>query len=313
MVAATGDDVWARAITSRGDTGPMKELTIRRVERALARRVERNVVTPLELHVQRPLERGLLRRRPRAHLIHVGKTGGTAMKDVFRTTKVPARYEIILHGHRDRLSQVPAGEKVFFVVRDPVDRFVSGFNSRLRRGQPRYLVEWTPAERLAFEEFTSADSLGRALSSDDPEQRARAAAAMISIRHVRDSYWNWFGSREYLDSRRDDLLLVQWFPDLTTTFPQLCRLLGLPEDSVLPTDGVRAHRSPSDVDRSLSEVARANIERWYGADYAFVEYCASLDCFAAPSRVRVKVKRPEPAVGSLASGMIPAVGAIPPV
>lgn len=266
---------------------------VRRVERAVAKRVERRLVVPLERGVVRRLERGVVRPRPVAHMLHIGKTGGTAMKEVFKSLDPDAsRCQIVTHRHMKRLAGIPRGEKVFFVVRDPVERFVSGFNSRLRQGRPRYFTAWTPAEETAFEWFPSADSLGCALSSEDVELRARAFTAMISIRHVRDSYWDWFRSREYLENRSKDLLLIQWCPDLTATFPILRERLGLPADVELPTDEIRAHRSPADVDRTLSDVAKANLEHWYGRDYAFIDLCARLDCFVGPSRQTVDVVSP---------------------
>jgi hypothetical protein len=275
----------------------MPDRPVRRVERAVARRVERRLVVPLERGVGR-LERGVMHPRPVAHMLHIGKTGGTAMKDVFKSLDPEAgRFQIVTHRHMKRLTGIPRGEKVFFVVRDPVERFVSGFNSRLRQGKPRYFTAWTPAEEIAFGWFQTADSLGRALSSEDVEERAHAYTAMISIRHVRDSYWDWFRSWEYLESRRKDLLLIQWCPDLTATFPILRERLGLPEHIELPTDEIRSHRSPSNVDRTLSDLARSNLERWYGRDFAFIDLCGSLDCFVAPSRKTVDVVTP-PAAGA---------------
>jgi hypothetical protein len=252
------------------------------------------VARRLETRVAEPVRRGLRPHRPRAHMLHIGKTGGTAMKDVFKALgpQEQGRYELVLHRHTTRLPGVPRGEKVFFVVRDPVDRYVSGFNSRLRCGRPRYNTLWTEAERVAFGQFPSADSLGCALSSENLEERTRAYTAMISIRHVRDTYWRWFASREYLDTRLDDLLLIQWFPDLTPTFPRLRDALGLPGSIDLPGDDLRRHKSPDDVDRRLSDEARRNLEKWYGRDYAFIDYCASLECFAGPSRTSVAVTPP---------------------
>jgi hypothetical protein len=228
-------------------------------------------------------------RRPRAHLIHIGKTGGTALKSALTPAVRDGDYEIFLHGHGTRLKHVPVGEKVFFVIRDPVDRFVSGFNSRLRCGRPRYDIPWTPEEQLAFEQFTTPDHLGVALSSEDPSERARAFQAMTSIGHVRASYWQWFHHRYLVQKRLDDLLLVMWFPDLSTVFGQLRDLLGLPEDLCLPSDEVGSHRSPDTADRSLSPLARNNLERWYGADLAFVEFCSELSCFAGPSHPRTQL------------------------
>ncbi|HLI61638.1 MAG TPA: sulfotransferase family 2 domain-containing protein [Solirubrobacteraceae bacterium] len=226
-------------------------------------------------------------------MLHIGKTGGTAMKYVFsQLDPALGTYDLTLHRHVMRLPRIQKGHKVFFVVRDPVDRFVSGFNSRLREGRPRYYTPWTPAERLAFRQFRSPDSLGRALSSEEVRERAHAYTAMSAIRHVRDSYWDWFVNWEYMQSRVDDILLILWLPDLTATFPRLRDLLGLPETVELPSDDLNSHRSPADVDRHLSDVARTNLERWYGRDYAFIDLCAALDCFAGPSRQSIDVSAP---------------------
>lgn len=221
-----------------------------------------------------------------AHLLHIGKTGGTAMKEALRPVKTAGRYELLLHGHGTRLNNIPDGEPVFFVIRDPVERYVSGFNSRLREGRPRYYLPWTPLEKVVYERYPSADSLGRALSAEDPLERGRAAAAMMSLQHVRDSYWDWFRNREYFERRLSDMLMILWVPDLTAAFPQLREALGVPDTVVLPSDDVRAHRTPTGVDRTLSDLARENLERWYARDYVFLELCAASGHFAGPSYSR---------------------------
>lgn len=222
-------------------------------------------------------------------MIHIGKTGGTALKETLRPVSIAGRYEIITHRHVTRLDDIPVGQKVFFVIRDPLERYVSGFNSRLRQGQPTHFTPWIPAERKAFEEFPSPDSLGCALSSEDRAVRARAFTAMTAIRHVRDSYWEWFRSREYLESRVDDLLIVIWCPDLTVAFTRLREALQLPESVTLHTDELSAHRSPAHLDRRLSPLATENLERWYGREFAFIDFCAALPCFVGPSRQSVDV------------------------
>ncbi len=67
------------------------------------------------------------------HFIHIGKTGGTAVKYAlqdYNATVLGCRYEIILHNHNFKLKDIPIGEKFFFFVREPIDRFISGFYSR---------------------------------------------------------------------------------------------------------------------------------------------------------------------------------------
>jgi hypothetical protein len=186
----------------------------------------------------------------------------------------------VLHSHDCELRQIPSGDKVFFTVRDPIDRFVSGFNSRKRRGQPLFDNPWSVEEQRAYWAFPTANSLASALSSDEREQRASARAAMISIGHVRSSYWRWFHDRKYLQSRLDDLLLIMWFPSLDASFACLLELLGLSERAALPNNDVVSHRSPASADRRLGDCAIENLKHWYGADTAFLEVCATLECFA---------------------------------
>jgi hypothetical protein len=110
------------------------------------------------------------RQKQRAHFLHPGKTGGTALKAALAPVALDGRYEIHLHRHNVLLSDISLGDRVFFSVRAPLDRFVSGFNSRRRQGRPRYDIPWSAAEERAFTTFTSPDALGRALSSNDPEE-----------------------------------------------------------------------------------------------------------------------------------------------
>lgn len=219
-------------------------------------------------------------RKPRAHLIHIGKTAGTALKWALDPVVCTGRYELRLHDHEVTLTDVPRGERVFFTVREPIDRFVSGFYSRRRQGQPRYHYPWSPQEETAFRTFATADSLAAALSCSDQERQTAAVAAMNSIQHVRDSYWRWFDSPRYFTGRLEDVLLILWTPALTESFAQLCGLLEVRGDVGLPGDGVSAHRGPGGIDRTISEPARANLRTWYASDYAFLQLCTSQPVFA---------------------------------
>lgn len=208
---------------------------------------------------------------PRAHFLHVGKTGGTAIKAALAPATSSGRYRILLHEHATRLADVPAGEKFFFTVRDPVDRFVSGFYSRQRCGRPRYNYPWSAGEAAAFAAFTTAGALAEALGSADVVVRGTAEAAMASIQHVRDSYWRWFTDDEYFLRRSGDLLFLAFHDQFSQDFAVLTRMLGLTGRVALPTDDVGAHRTPATVDRRLSATAVRNLRAWYAADYRFLE------------------------------------------
>lgn len=217
-----------------------------------------------------------LQGKPRMHFLHLGKTGGSAVKYAIENSRNPhTRYVVYLHPHATTLRDVPPQESFFFFLRDPISRFVSGFYSRQRQGRPRYFLPWTPDEKTAFEHFGSPNELAGALSSGDPQEKANARAAMNGILHVKDSYWNWFESTDYFSSRLPDLFFIGFQERLSDDFEVVKAKLGLPEIS-LPQDEVHAHRNPANLDRSLEPQSVANLKHWYAADYELVDFCARL-------------------------------------
>ena len=94
--------------------------------------------------------RNRLDHRPVAHFMHIGKTGGTALRFALHDVRSATAYRLVLHGHRAHLDGIPVGEKFFFSVRDPIDRYVSAFLSRQRQGRPSHYRPWTEGEATAF-------------------------------------------------------------------------------------------------------------------------------------------------------------------
>ena len=209
------------------------------------------------------------------HLFHIGKTGGTALKQALLDHPSP-RFSVLLHGHGVTLADVPAGEKFMFVIRDPLSRFVSAFNGRLREDRPRYHYPWKDGERVAFGLFETPDDLGAALGSKDPDRRGRAEQAMRDIGHVNTPYSFWLGDEAAFRARIPDLFFIAFQDRLADDFELLKRKLSLPEDARLPADPTVAHRTPEGFSQQLGAEARLNLERWYAADIAFVELCREL-------------------------------------
>jgi hypothetical protein len=217
---------------------------------------------------------GRLAGRRLAHFLHVGKTGGTAIKTAFGAYPLPVRLEhgqmIIFHKHSVRLWHIRRGDSVFFFLRDPLARFVSGFNGCLRKGRPTRFVPWTRAEHRAFETFPTPDSLGRALGSEDFIRREKARAAMNAIEHVsKQSMWVRGGCRE-LARRYSDILMIGFQENLQEDFETLKTLLGVRPQLTLPASANTANRAPARMESRLSREARANLAEWYREDYALI-------------------------------------------
>ena len=234
------------------------------------------------------------RGKPRAHFLHVGKTGGTALKTALRPVATAGSYRLDLHGHQFPLARVRVGERFFFATRDPIARFVSGFYSRQRRGEPPSRSPWSPGEVQAFQEFRTANELAEQIDSD-----SRARQAMRAIVHVRSPYSSWFGPPDDLLERLDDLLFILRLEHLADDFPRLLSRLGLEGRTALPADDGGSHRGATAVDRTLSARAVANLRAWYERDYRFIELCESIaaDLWGGHDTAERKASGPE-AIGT---------------
>lgn len=202
------------------------------------------------------------------HILHIYKTGGTALKyalkDISRTTS----HAIFSHKHSMGIDCIPPGHKVVFVVRDPVARFVSGFYDRQREGRPRYQTPWSQDERRTFEQFKTPSAIGEALAAGGECANA-ARAALTSLDRMTVPWSAWLGTTDQFLSRRADILLVGRQETLAADFDRLREKLNLPTHVRLPGDDVDAHRAQN-VDRAVSEIARAALEPAFIEDYAWL-------------------------------------------
>jgi hypothetical protein len=209
------------------------------------------------------------------HFLHIGKTGGTAIKNAL--APIAAEHGLILHTHQTRLWDVPEGDGVFFFLRDPVRRFVSGFNSRLRMGRPRLNSKWSEGEAKAFSTFTTPNALAEAISSRTALLRLRAGEAMREIRHVNTHFSTWLGEIDYVLARKSSIVHVGFQESLEEDFQAIKTKLLLP-DVRLPVDDRDSHATPSGYATELSELGRQNIERWYAEDIAWMRRLRDSGC-----------------------------------
>ena len=159
---------------------------------------------------------------------------------------------------------------IFFFVRDPIDRFVSGFYSRKREGRPRYNFEWSSEEREAFGTFDTPNHLAISLSSNDEILKEKATRAMMEIFNVNSSYWDWFANEEYFLKRIEDIIFVGEQKNLNEDFLRLRDILDLPDSCEIPKDVVTSHKNPDHLDKYLEPEAIRNLQKWYARDYQFL-------------------------------------------
>jgi len=82
--------------------------------------------------------------------------------------------------------------RIIVVLRDPLERIISGFNFRLREGRPQG-HPWTANEAIAFGHFGDAESFLDALCSDAPRHISALGFCFRNINHLRRGYKFHFG------------------------------------------------------------------------------------------------------------------------
>ena len=235
------------------------------------------------------------------HLLHVRKSGGTAIKFALQQAMkradgklVTPHGRVVLHAHSTRLRDVPEGDLAFLAVRDPATRFVSGFYSRLRKGAPRYYREWSDAEQRCFQWFSTPQELADALAGRWGPRKKKAEFAMDSIRHLRRPLIWWTGKAERFRAALPRVLYIARQETLDDDWERLKILLELPSGLHLPRDPIQAHRHTGDDDKTLTPRMLEAVRNWYAEDYRLLEVVdearkdmiARVEGMAAPSDVR---------------------------
>ena len=209
--------------------------------------------------------------KSKIHFLHIGKTGGSALKYVLGNFLNTQEYILELHHHNVSLKHIPEGEKVIFFLRDPISRFISGFYSRKRKGQPRYYSEWNQIETEVFNTFSTPNELALALHNGNP----LALKAMNNIQHFR-RYNQWYIDLDYFYSRRNDILFIGFQESLNEDFERLKSILGIENSIVLPDDNILVHKNPEGLDKRLTMQAYKTLEEWFMEDFEFVSLCRQM-------------------------------------
>jgi len=212
----------------------------------------------------------LLKRKTLVHFLHIGKTGGSNLRDTLSTCESTVDM-LEFHGHGCRLADIPKGQKVVAVVREPESRFISAFYGRQREDRPRYHVPWSEGEKKAFETFANANDLALALESDSRTMRSMAEQAMKDIQHVRQPLCYYLGDLNYFLKREADIFFIGFQNNLDADAERLVKKLKLP-NLKLSNDPVIAHSTkPNDKSR-LTQEAKDILAKFYKKDVEIYEY-----------------------------------------
>lgn len=191
-----------------------------------------------------------------------------------------------IHVRRVHLSDIttPVGKKIFIVVRDPLDRFISAFYWRqwiVENRSKHYQKIVTTEERTLFKCFPTVNQLGEALShrsGTSPSDRcvtlAKQAAWSKSLimSHITAGFRFYLPAtvESYLVNHPDTYFLVR-LDHLEDDVRVMRKWAGLrpPPNSSFP-DAMGFPPRIQAPDKSLSQNAKANIQRALQSDYEVV-------------------------------------------
>lgn len=207
---------------------------------------------------------------------HLGKTGGGSVRQLLR----PIRSQWAGVGHHGTLDEIherwPEAPIVFF-VRDPVTRFVSGFNN-FRRAVVHKSTGKLPSriELVAYTLFATANDLAEGLVSDDEHTRSAAEWAINSMGFLSNHLTNNLQSAATVDRHRPHLALIGLFERFDVSISAMRTALDLPTSLQLPSDEATAHRGLSHLPNRLSPVGHAAVSHWYRADIELYTHCRTI-------------------------------------
>lgn len=165
---------------------------------------------------------------PEYVFMHVGKTGGTSINAFFHDCHNKGLRVPIVLNHNWSFQMARARHpkaKIILVLRDPLERIVSGFNSRLREGRPLG-HPWNTEEAIAFGHFKSVEKFIAALSSDEAYEISAARFCFLSIGHIRRGYRYLLGDIEEVTEASVGPLYVRNIEEIEESIPEIIALLN---------------------------------------------------------------------------------------
>ena len=177
------------------------------------------------------------------------------------------------------------------VLRDPLERTISGFNSRLRQGRPTYNRPWRTAEAVAFAHFPEVDRYLDALLADDDWSLSACAFARKHVAHLRWNYRHYFKSPKAVAEQADHLVLIGRIERTGDFIEALLAEAGIPAARVAGLYQ-RRHEAPVRPAKVLARYSEGDIARLRAR---LADEYAIHDALLALAAERARAESAEPA------------------
>lgn len=247
---------------------------------------------------------------PTVHCLRISKTGTTTLKTLIADNNIRRDIKacnLSLHGHTVSMPEVlqNPNNNVAFFLREPLARFVSGFNHRASDEPRRRQNAINNKETKVLKHFATPNDLAEALTSPNEVTQDRAYLAMSVQMHARLHYTDWLVGVGYLESRMHRITFIGFLESYAEDVRRFLRILGVERDIEIPHERRSADSSP----RELSDLAQQNLRRWYADDIAIFEWAMQRRLAAesppsgpAPAEAASPPAEPESATAEVLAG-----------
>jgi hypothetical protein len=172
---------------------------------------------------------------PALGFLHIPKTGGSGISELGRRLVEDGRPFPCTFGHDWSFEAIRKDRptmRIALIVRDPLERAISGFNSRLRQGRPTYRKPWRPAEAAAFALFPDVTRWLDALVADDEWSLSAHAYVQQHVTHLRWNYRFYFESPAAVREQAAAIALVGRIEETDAFVDALLAEAGIPAERV---------------------------------------------------------------------------------
>ena len=211
--------------------------------------------------------------------LHVPKTSGTSFRK-FSTKAAAHGYPLPLrikhHCKFLLLTSVLPNAKIAIIARDPIERYISAFNSRLRGGRPQNNIPWNDKTAIAFSLFNDPIDWIEGLVSADDWTISAARYVRKNVNLIRYDYEFYFGSVETVHQNASRLIVgtMKDYEDFLRRVLIHCDVEFDDVSQHLKTYH-KARRPTSELTEQLDPVARAKLMEYFADEYEI--YNALLD------------------------------------
>lgn len=201
------------------------------------------------------------------NFLHIGKCGGTNLKNIFTEISNNTEHKIICHKHFIKLNNL-VRKKYIFSIRHPFERFNSAFYYRKNKGFPTHNVDYSSQESICFGRFDHANDLAEQLYSKKLIDCYYANFSMHSVIHICEHLVTWFTIKQLI---KNPPFFIFSLDDLENDLVNFSKKLKIKRYK-LSTDEKIGNIQKYKKTFMLSEKSKYNLSKFYSEDLKLYNY-----------------------------------------